>query len=207
MPRAVGADGFVLTSHVDDADFNRNAEAALVDAAARLRRIVPETNDDPPRIVVYAKVEDWVADARTRPSAAVLLRIGRGAFADGDEAVIYYLGGYDTLALIRHEATHAWFAAHAASRPPVFVEEGVAEWVESGGRMSRVRRRHLAADVPPLATLMATEPADYLDDPAAAQRFYAAAWVYADGLFRHGRGLDAEVSEAEFRRWLARHVE
>jgi Protein of unknown function (DUF1570) len=68
--------------------------------------------------------------------ADLYLRIGRGGYAASGRAVLYDIGPRDTLSIAAHEGWHQYTQRTFQSRLPVWLEEGVATYME-GFRTSR----------------------------------------------------------------------
>ena len=62
--------------------------------------------------------------------AELYLRIGRGGYAAAGRAVLYDIGPRDTLSIAAHEGWHQYTQRAFRSRLPVWLEEGVATYME-----------------------------------------------------------------------------
>ena len=178
-----------------DSDFDDGVAGGLaylkeyLGATAHYARVVPPREGaEPPRVTIYKNRQLWAEDAAKRDAAETYLKIDRGGFEEDGEAVLYFVGDHDTRRLLRHEAFHAWVSVHAVGgRPPAFVEEGLAAWMENPGKPHYVRLDTLAAfdGELPLETFAQVGAAAVVDRPALAQLYYAAAWATADYLMTH----------------------
>ena len=184
----------------------------LAEAARDFAPLVPPTGGGPVRVTIHGDRRAWAEDAAGRAGAATYLQIDRGGFEEDGEAVLYYVGSHDTPRLARHEAFHAWVSVHGGgTRPPAFVEEGLAARLETSGGTD-ARRVRLLREAGPgeLPALLGQSAGELVADPAAAQLWYARAWAFgdyvlADGLYplagqdwspaRHAAGYTAHVRE------------
>lgn len=64
------------------------------------------------------------------PEAATYLRIQRGGFASGGRALLWTIGEHDTLAIAAHEGWHQYTQRTFREPLPVWLEEGIAAYME-----------------------------------------------------------------------------
>ncbi len=93
----------------------------------------------PPRRLeacVFGTREEWsrYTQHRLGADAAPYLKMGRGGFTSGGEAVLYDIGPRDTLAIAAHEGWHQYSQTTFKNALPVWLEEGIACYME-GFRM------------------------------------------------------------------------
>ncbi len=73
-------------------------------------------------------------EAKTRQmlpdQAATFLTLGRGGFTTHGTSVLYYIGRSDTLAIAAHEGWHQYSQRTFRSPLPLWLEEGIATWME-----------------------------------------------------------------------------
>ncbi|MFW5653469.1 MAG: hypothetical protein ACOC0P_05435 [Planctomycetota bacterium] len=156
-----------------------------------------------------AQWESFASDMMNGRSNA-FLRIGRGGFSTRGRAVVYDIGIADTLAIASHEGWHQYTQATFRDRLPVWMEEGIATWME-GHRL----RRHDPPTFHPwrnlerfdqlwdawntdrlwsLEELLETHPAQMLEDgnPARGLDYYAQVWALAHFLMEAEGGRYAD---------------
>ncbi len=92
------------------------------------------------KLDTYLLDSRWQWERLTRQlmgtEANLYLRIGRGGYAASGRAVLYDIGPRDTLSIAAHEGWHQYTQRTFRSRLPVWLEEGVATYME-GFRTSR----------------------------------------------------------------------
>lgn len=85
---------------------------------------------------IFGTRDDWAKYAQYKlgADAAPYLKMGRGGFTTAGEAVLYDIGPRDTLAIAAHEGWHQYSQTTMKSALPVWLEEGIACYME-GFRM------------------------------------------------------------------------
>ena len=85
---------------------------------------------------VFGSRDEWAlfTEHRLGSDAAPYLRMGRGGFTSGGEAVLYDIGSRDTLTIAAHEGWHQYSQTTLRNALPVWLEEGIACYME-GFRM------------------------------------------------------------------------
>jgi hypothetical protein len=94
----------------------------------------------PPRPLescVFGNRDEWelFTEHRLGSDAGPYLRMGRGGFTSGGEAVLYDIGSRDTLTIAAHEGWHQYSQTTLRNALPVWLEEGIACYME-GFRMA-----------------------------------------------------------------------
>ncbi len=166
--------------------------------------------------------------------ATTYLRIPRGGYASGGRAVLFDVGAGDTLTIAAHEGWHQYTQRAFHQSLPVWLEEGVATYMEGHGwtgqlgdtvvfrpwanveRFDQLRKAVGDNRVMPLPTLLDSTPADLLGAGAAgggggdgALTFYAQVWALTHFLHegengRYRAGLYQLVRDAAEGRLYAR---
>lgn len=150
--------------------------------------------------------------------AGVYLRITRGGFAARGRGVYYDIGSDETLAVAAHEGWHQYAQATFDDQLPVWLEEGVATWMEgfrwderdrrlplfdawdNPERFRVLRRAAIDGTVVPLADLLSSRPQDEIAaSNDRALRYYAQVWALTHFLYEG----DAGAYREPLRRMLA----
>lgn len=125
--------------------------------------------------------------------AETLLKIPRGGYASRGVGVFFDIGLYDTLAIAAHEGWHQYTQRAFRESLPVWLEEGVASYMEGHRwngvtphflpwanieRFDQLRRAHNTGSLMPLSQLLGSRPQDYLgDDGERILTYYAQLWA------------------------------
>lgn len=146
---------------------------------------------------LFGDREQWEAFAADMMGshANAFLQMGRGGFSTRGRAVMYDIGLVDTLAIASHEGWHQYTQATFKDRLPVWMEEGIATWME-GHRLHRdeapsflpwqnlerydqLRSAWEAERLWSLRELLETHPQEMLEkgDPARGLDYYAQVWA------------------------------
>lgn len=144
---------------------------------------------------IFALRKEWAefTEQTTGSQATVYLQIGRGGYAHGDSFATFYHGGPQTLAVCRHEGWHQYVAVGFRTRPPPFLEEGLATLFEAGfhendvsrprtnlGRLNRLREAVRRKRAWPLEKLLTMHAGHVVGtDGRMIDTFYAQAWALA----------------------------
>lgn len=146
--------------------------------------------------------------------ADTYLKLGRGGYSTRGNAVLYYIdrSGYqDTLAIAVHEGWHQYTQTVFAEQLPIWLEEGIAAYMEGFQRSRRTgtysfapwsnRERYYALRnavrrdrLIPLRELLDRSPQSFLDDRRdGLLTYYGQAWALVhflaegeDGAYREG---------------------
>jgi hypothetical protein len=143
------------------------------------------------------------------PQADSLLKIPRGGYASRGIGVYYDIGIFDTLAIAGHEGWHQYTQKVFREPLPVWLEEGIAtymeghRWVQTTPvfrpwanvqRFDQLRKAYERRELLPLQDLLESRPQDFLefaDDRVLT--FYAQLWALVHFL---NEGEDGRYSEA-----------
>jgi hypothetical protein len=142
--------------------------------------------------------------------AGIYLRIQKGGFTSGGRAILYDIGRRDTFAITAHEAWHVYTQRTFKNPLPVWLEEGLATYMEgfrwetqteerprflpwaNFERFDQLRWGVRAGKLMPLETLVQSTPQQLIsDDLNSALFYYAQVWSIvhflvegADGKYR-----------------------
>lgn len=121
------------------------------------------------------------------------LRIGRGGFATGGVAVLYDIGLFDTMSIASHEGWHQYTQRTFRDPLPVYLEEGIASYMEghkwAGAtpvflpwanveRFDQLRTAQARGALMPLQELLDSTPQELLDHVGdGALNYYAQVWA------------------------------
>ncbi|MBL9147301.1 MAG: DUF1570 domain-containing protein [Phycisphaerae bacterium] len=100
---------------------------------------------EPPRPLksfVFGKRDQWAeyTKMRLKDDAGTYLALGRGGYTLDGDSVLFDLGRWDTLTLAAHEGWHQYTQATFRHALPIWLEEGVATYME-GHRWNRGEER------------------------------------------------------------------
>ncbi len=137
-------------------------------------------------------------------NANVYLQIRRGGFAANTRSLLFNIGVHDTIALAAHEGWHQFTQATFRDPLPVYLEEGIATYMEgfrwegtrprylawsNTERFDQLRTAHHAGRLFSLQELVNTRPQDLLVRvDGAALTWYAQAWALVHFLREHDDG-------------------
>lgn len=170
---------------------------------------------------VMATRPQWVrlTQMLMRDRADVYLRIQRGGYAADGRGIYFDIGIQDTLAISAHEGWHQYTQTTFKERLPIWLEEGVAAYMEgyrwdslqnravflgwsNVERYDALRRAREDGTLMPLESLLSSEPSELLDRSGdSALTYYAQVWAMVHWL-REGDGgryrpaLEAMLSDA-----------
>ncbi len=186
----------IFTTERDSAIVDR-LPAFLEDALAHYRTALGPLPGPPVKLDTYVmdNREQWkrvtmhVLGAAGEP----FLRIGRGGFATRGLAVLYDIGTFDTLAIAAHEGWHQYRQRAFRNRLPIWLEEGVASYMEGHKwrgaapeflpwanveRYDRLRAARAEGTLLSLEELIAANPQDSLGRAdQSGVTYYAQVWA------------------------------
>ncbi len=156
---------------------------------------------------VMATRPQWVrlTQMLMRDRADVYLRIQRGGYAADGRGIYFDIGIQDTLAISAHEGWHQYTQTTFKERLPIWLEEGVAAYMEgyrwdslqnravflgwsNVERYDALRRAREDGTLMPLETLLSSEPSALIDRAGdSALTYYAQVWAMVHWL-REGEG-------------------
>ncbi len=163
---------------------------------------------DAPLFYIFGTRNEWMAFTRLRipDEAATYEKIGRGGYTIDGECVLYDLGRFDTFTIVAHEGWHAFTQANFEQPLPVWLEEGIACYMEGSRRTrgesnvefmpwrnferySELRdgfaRKHLI----PFESLIAEYPQSFLENGRSALlTYYAQVWALVHFLNEGSQG-------------------
>ncbi len=169
----------------------------LEDAMSHYRSAICALPGPPQRLDTYLvdNRPQWVRLTKRLlgHDAEPFLRIQRGGYATRGIAVLYDIGLFDTLAIAAHEGWHQYTQRTFSDGLPVWLEEGVASFMEGHKwsreqpvflpwsnveRFDQLRAAEAAGRLLSLRELLGETPRDSLNGPAGATlNFYAQAWA------------------------------
>lgn len=146
---------------------------------------------------VMATRPQWVrlTQSLMRDRADVYLRIQRGGYAADGRGVYFDIGIQDTLAIAAHEGWHQYTQTTFRNRLPIWLEEGVAAYMEGYRwdslqnravflgwanieRYDALRRAREEGTLMPLEKLLTSEPSELLEGAGdGALIYYAQVWA------------------------------
>lgn len=140
--------------------------------------------------------------------AETLLKIPRGGYAARGVGVFFDIGLYDTLAIAAHEGWHQYTQRAFREPLPVWLEEGVAVYMEGHRwdgpvprfypwanlqRFDQLRKAHRAGTLAPLSKLLEGKPQDFLGgEEELILNYYAQLWALTHFLAEGADGRYAE---------------
>lgn len=151
------------------------------------------------------------------PQAEGLLKIPRGGYASRGFGVFYDIGLFDTLAIAGHEGWHQFTQKSFKETLPVWLEEGLATYMEGHRweqnvpvfrpwanvqRFDQLRKAEGEGKLMSLEELLSSRPQDFLDyTDGRVLTFYAQLWALAHFLSegengKYATGLRQAVSDA-----------
>jgi hypothetical protein len=177
--------------------------------------------DGPIDVFLFGSRTDWMAYTRERlpQEAAMYEQIGRGGYTIEGDAVLYDIGRWDTFTIAAHEGWHAYSQRVLRHALPVWLEEGVACFMEgvrggvNGGppvfmpwrnfeRYGELRDVVARDRLVPLTDFVQGTPQDYLrDGRRTLLAYYAQAWALVHFLNegeggRYRKGLERLMQDA-----------
>lgn len=147
----------------------------------------------------------WVrlAQQLLGPESDRLTRIQRGGFATRGVGVFYDIGVFDTLAVAAHEGWHQYAQRTFRDRLPIWLEEGVATFMEGHKwdgaepnflpwanieRFDQLRKAHAAGRIRALPDLLVASPLDSGPGADALVDYYAQVWILVHFLYEADDG-------------------
>ena len=177
--------------------------------------------DGPIDVYLFGTRSDWIAYTRERlpEEAAMYERLGRGGYTLEGDAVLYDIGRWDTFTIAAHEGWHAYTQRVFRHSLPVWLEEGIACYMEGVGgnangapptfmpwrnfeRFGELRDVVSRERFVSLADLIEGTPQDYLRDGRnTLLGYYAQTWALVHFLMegeggRYRAGLERLLDDA-----------
>ena len=183
----------------------------------------------PMRSSIFAKRSEWALYTRRKMprEAETYLAIGRGGYTTEGESVLYDIGRDDTFTIAVHEGWHQYTQTAFRDRLPVWLEEGIACWMEgvrfrrdsespvflpwrNFERYGELRDAERAGRLVPFAELVKSTPQEALGQgKGTLLTYYAQVWALVHFLNegengRYRDGLHQAVADAAAGRMVSR---
>ncbi len=239
--RYAGADGSVIrTAHyrifttVSTPALKDRAPGFLEYALAHYRTALGPLPLPSARLDTYllANRSQWATLTRQLmgDQAPTLLKIPRGGYASRGVGVFFDIGLYDTLAIAAHEGWHQYTQRTFRDPLPIWLEEGIASFMEGHrwdgatprflpwanvARFDQLRAAHRKGELVPLDQLLEGRPQDFLEsDDEQILTYYAQLWAlvqflneWDDGRYSVAlRTLLADAAAGRLRRAVAERM-
>ncbi len=202
-------DHFQIRTTVRNGDLRRFipvfTEHALVQYTTALVPLPAPTNRL--ETYIFGTRDEWTSFTRDRlgDEAQTYLGLGRGGYTSKSVAILYDIGPTDTLTILAHEGWHQYSQSVFRQELPVWLEEGVATYMEGyrvdsagqpifsawrnferfGELRDAVRRERLI----PLETLLDKPPQEFLNEGREQLLvYYAQVWALTHFLVEGGGG-------------------
>jgi len=172
-----------------------------------------------------AKLETYILGTRPQwesltrriagAAAPTYLRIQRGGFAREGRGVYWDIGPQNTFQIAAHEGWHQYTQATFRHHLPVWLEEGIACYMEgfrwhseqrgvpifrpwaNAERFDTLRRVHARGDLVPLEDLLVSRPQELVNTSGdATVAYYAQTWALVHFLHESDSGRHAEALKA-----------
>ncbi len=207
-------DHYAIHTTLTDSDFLQTLAQLMEGAYQQYRQLTPGVpeSDHPMDCYLFAQRPEWArfTSARTGSDAAVYLQINRGAYTRLDWSVAYYIGDSGTYSVAAHEGWHQYVARHFKTRPPPFLEEGIAtmfetvHWTDDGlprwdlglnpNRAAKLRRAVEDHQLFPLEQLVSMHAGQVVGTKGGRiEAFYAQDWAFASFLLHGDHGKHREA--------------
>ncbi|MBL9141968.1 MAG: DUF1570 domain-containing protein, partial [Phycisphaerae bacterium] len=125
---------WTIRSSLRSAAFASTLPAFYESALANFRQGLVPLPPPPKRLAafVFGTRDEWARYTQYKlgSDAGMYLKMGRGGFTTDGEAVLYDIGPRDTLAIAAHEGWHQYSQTTLKSALPVWLEEGIACFME-----------------------------------------------------------------------------
>jgi hypothetical protein len=222
--RMIATDHYRIFTTLDESRLSRRIplfmEMALTHYTSTLGPLpVPEAPLD---MFLMAKRWQWqrLTQQLMGDQADMFLRIPRGGYSAGGRAVLYDIGQRDTLAIAAHEGWHQYTQRTFREGLPVWLEEGIATFMEGYRsdpaqrerplflgwanieRFDQLRAAAARGDLMPLDRLLEATPQSLLEDTTGGTlTYYAQVWALVHFLRegeggRYRAGLEAVTRDA-----------
>jgi hypothetical protein len=121
---------YQIHTTIEDDEVVRNLAQLMEGAIEEYRTIAPgvQITPQPLECYLFQRRPEWAifTKSRTGADAAVYLQINRGGYTVRDWYVAYFIGDVGTYSVAAHEGWHQFVARNFKTRPPPFLEEGLA---------------------------------------------------------------------------------
>lgn len=191
---------YEIHTTIPDDDVVMDVAQLMEGAYEQYRLLAPDVplSHEPMQCYLFKDRPEWVTftKSRTGADANIYLQIGRGGYTVGDWYVAYFVGDVGTYSVAAHEGWHQFVARHFKTRPPPFLEEGLAclfeevKWrggrlpvwdlAQNNGRRNGIRDALASHSMIPLERLVAMHAGMVVDRPhEEVEAFYAQNWAFA----------------------------
>jgi hypothetical protein len=191
---------YEIHTTIPDDDVVMNVAQLMEGAHEQYRLLAPDVplSDEPMQCYLFKDRPEWAVftKSRTGADANIYLQIGRGGYTVGDWYVAYFVGDVGTYSVAAHEGFHQFIARHFKTRPPPFLEEGLAclfeevKWKgkrlpawdlsQNNGRRNGIRDALANRTMIPLERLVEMHAGMVVDRPhEEVEGFYAQNWAFA----------------------------
>lgn len=190
---------YILYTTIQNDDIVQRLGQLMEGAFEQYRQVAPglTLTDKPLECYLFENRQQWAqfTKARTGEDAAIYLQINRGGYTAGDRFVSYFIGDLGTYSVAAHEGWHQFSARHFRTRPPPFLEEGLAclfedvkwegdlpRWDLSSNptRLASLRRSAANGAFLPLSQLVGMHAGQVVDKSSRhIEAFYAQGWAFA----------------------------
>jgi hypothetical protein len=190
---------YALYTTIENDEIVQKLGQLMEGAYERYQQMVPglTLSDRPLECYVFENRGHWArfTESRAGDDAKIYLQINRGGYTSGDTYVAYFIGDLGTYSVAAHEGFHQFLGRHFRTRPPPFLEEGLAcmfedvkwerdlpRWDLSSNpaRLASLRRSAASAALMPLGDLVGMHAGQVVDKSARhIEAFYAQSWAFA----------------------------
>lgn len=197
--RMVETLNYRIHTTIEDDDTVLDLAQLMEGALEQYRKIAPAVRrtDEPMECYLFQSRSEWAIFTKTRTGAdaTVYLQISRGGYTVRDWYVAYFIGDVGTYSVAAHEGWHQFVARHFKTRPPPFLEEGLATLFEevrwqrklprwdlshNNGRRAGLRSAIEGDALIPLERLVTMHAGQIVNRPRAeVEAFYAQSWGFA----------------------------
>lgn len=174
---------------------------------------------------IFGTRDEWTAftNERLGDEAGTYLGLGRGGYTSKTVAILYDIGPTDTLTILAHEGWHQYSQSVFREELPVWLEEGIATYMEgyrvdSSGRpifsawrnferFGELRNAVRGEDLIPLEKLLDQTPQQFLNEGRDRLLvYYAQVWALTHFLAEGGNGKYRDALTAILRDAVAGQV-
>ena len=205
--RIITTPHYRIFTTIADAQTTSELATLMELALVQYQKVAPAAplSAEPMPCYFFAQRDEWADYTRhhTGVFAPLYLKINRGGYTINDTFVAFMIGNSGTFAVAAHEGFHQYVARNFKTRPPPFLEEGIASLFENvrwtgetphwdlsitPARAARLRHASEAHELWPLETLCTMHAGDVVNLSAARiETFYAEDWAFAQFLARDPR--------------------
>ncbi len=190
---------YILYTTIENDDIVQKLGQLMEGAYGTYQQVVPglTLSERPLECYLFENRPQWAkfTESRAGDDARIYLQINRGGYTAGDTYVAYFIGDLGTYSVAAHEGFHQFLGRHFRSRPPPFLEEGLAcmfegvswegelpRWDLSSNpaRLASLRRTAASGSLMPLGDLIGLHAGQVVDKSSGhIEAFYAQSWAFA----------------------------